>query len=49
MDLGQEELEKIYQKNIKDSKLGEFLWPEIEKMLDCGEIQIDIKNDQTKS
>ncbi len=43
MDLEQEQLENFYQKIIKDSKLGEFLWPEIEKMLNLGEIQIKIK------
>ncbi len=38
--MSEEEIEGFYQKIVKDSKLGEFLWPAIEEKLESGEIRM---------
>ena len=37
--MSESELEQAYQRIIKDSKLGEFLWPAIKDRLESEEIQ----------
>ncbi len=40
-EMSAKDMEDAYQKIIKDSKLGEFLWPAIEEKLESGEIKIE--------